>query len=134
MASRAEAASGGGEPGATLRPPLIVEPTAEHTHSVIMLHGMYNTGDMFRWLPQILAALGGRPEVVRFIFPCAPVRTIDWPAGREEGVSAWFNYFSCNSGTMELDRYDRAQLAQVTRQLHALIDGEVARLVLLAAA
>ena len=63
-------------------PPIIVEPSAPHHSSVIMLHGMYCDGTMFEALPGILAQhLGERAAGTRFIFANSPIRTIDWPSG-----------------------------------------------------
>lgn len=111
-----------------LLPPLIIEATERHTHSVILLHGMYCTGEMFKTVPQIMSELGGQPGNIRWIFPNAPKRKITWPNDEQEGVSAWYNYFTSNGGTMEHDLIDEKHLASVTRQVHAIIDSEAARL------
>ena len=113
---------------ANLRPPLFVEPTAAHTHTVLLLHGMYCEGDMFADVPEILDKIGGTAAGTRFIFPNAPLRTIDWPEGTEHGVSAWYNYFTNRGGTMEQDVLNEVHLAQVTRAIHAIIDNEAAKL------
>ena len=81
-------------PAGILAAALIIEPTAEHTHSVILLHGMYCTGDMFEQMPRIMSELGGQPSGIRWIFPNAPSRTISWPSGSEDGVTAWYNYYT----------------------------------------
>ncbi|EOD40985.1 hypothetical protein EMIHUDRAFT_222007 [Emiliania huxleyi CCMP1516] len=58
---------------ALLRAPIvIIEPTAVHSHSLILLHGMHCDGRMFQRLPQILTALGGNASGTRFIFPSSP--------------------------------------------------------------
>jgi predicted esterase len=111
-----------------LRPSIIIEPTARHTHSVIMLHGMYCEGSMFESLPSIMAELGGRSAGTRYIFPSAPLRTISWPTGSEPGVSAWYNYFTQKTGEMEHDAIDEEHLQQVTTAVHNIIDREVAAL------
>jgi predicted esterase len=110
------------EPIAKLPEALVIEPTGEHTHSVILLHGMYYHGDMFEQMPRILSRLGGSAANTRWVFPCAPIRTISWPQGAEHNVSAWYNYFG--SGT----QIDEAHLELVTREVHAIIDAEAARL------
>lgn len=110
---------------AQLRDPLVFEPSTEHVNTVIMLHGMYCEADMYEQLPRIMEELGGRGSGTRFIFPTAPLRTIDWPEGTEHNVSAWYNYFTSNGGTMKQDDTDEVHLAQVTRSIHALIDDEV---------
>ena len=61
-----------------LRPSVVVDATHAHTHTVIMLHGMAFDSSMFEELP---AMLGARASTVRWVFPNAPVRTIDWPRG-----------------------------------------------------
>ena len=113
------------KPLAELRPPVIVE-AAKHTTTCIMLHGCYCEGDMFESMPQILNELGGDASGTRFVFPNAPLRTIDWPDGIEQGVSAWYNYFTSKGGTMDADadEIDEVHLHQVTRAMHALLDEE----------
>lgn len=71
-------------------PPLqqVIEPSGAHEFSVVMLHGMYYTGEMFAQLPALLDEYGGRASSTRFIFPQAPSRSISWPSGSEHGVSA----------------------------------------------
>lgn len=113
-----------------LLPPLIVGPKAAHTSSVIMLHGMYYDGSMYAALPEILAQYVGSASAAgtRFVFANAPKRTIDWPSGREEGVRAWYNYFTENGGTFECDEIDETHMAQVARAVQVLIDAEAASL------
>jgi len=114
---------------AALRPPFVVEPAAAHDSTVIMLHGMYSDGSMFEALPALVAHYAGaRAGGTRFIFANAPLRDIDWPKGKEHGVSAWYNYFTANSGTAFDDVIDEAHLAQVTDAVHELIATEVAAL------
>jgi predicted esterase len=109
----------------TLEPPVVVEPSGEHTHSVIMLHGMYCEADEWESLPSIFAQLGGEVSGVRWIFPNAPKRTVTWPHGKEDGVSAWYNYFTARGGTMEHDDIDATHLDAVTRDVHLLLEKEV---------
>ena len=134
-----------------LRPSVVVDATHAHTHTVIMLHGMAFDSSMFEELP---AMLGARASTVRWVFPNAPVRTIDWPRGPapasrgrgelreiakqsrrpgthgrpEPGVEAWYNYFSSNGGTLQHDAIDLEHLAAATADVHAIMDAEIARL------
>ena len=134
-----------------LRPSVVVDATHAHTHTVIMLHGMAFDSSMFEELP---AMLGARASTVRWVFPNAPVRTIDWPRGPapasrgrgelreiakqsrrrgthgrpEPGVEAWYNYFSSNGGTLQHDAIDLEHLAAPTADVHAIMDAEIARL------
>lgn len=115
-----------GETFGALLPSIIVEPTAPHHSSVIMLHGMYYDGTMFETLPAIFAQyVGERAAGTRFIFANAPMRTIDWPSGREYGVRSWYNYFTSKGGAFECDEIDLEQLTHVSREVHDLITREV---------
>mmetsp|Transcript_14293 Transcript_14293/g.47695 ORF Transcript_14293/g.47695 Transcript_14293/m.47695 type:complete len:285 (+) Transcript_14293:96-950(+) len=114
---------------ALLRAPIvIIEPTAVHSHSLILLHGMHCDGRMFQRLPQLLTALGGNASGTRFIFPSSPVRTISWPQGPESGVRAWYDYYTARGGSMRHDEINRTHLKQMTQAVHRLLDAEVASL------
>ena len=79
---------------------VVVEATATHTHTLIMLHGMSYDATMFETLPELM---GAHAASIRFVFPNAPSRTIDWPLpkGPEDDVAAWYNYFSSRGGTLQ---------------------------------
>lgn len=100
--------------------------TGKHTHTVILLHGLYGQGDDFADLPASMKDLGIQRDGVKFVFPEAPQRRMCWPDGPEEGVSAWYNYYSDNSGKMHDDDIDMEELNSVAKNLHSLIADEVA--------
>merc|ERR1719453_3051082 len=93
---------------------VVIEPKGgEHTHTVILLHSMYNQGSDFADVPNCLELLGARPEDaggIKYIFPNAPKRAISWPAGTEHNVSAWYNYYTDMSGEDQHDEIDESQL------------------------
>merc|ERR1719238_2222346 len=54
---------------------LVIHPTSAHTHSVILLHGLYGTGAYFRKVPDLVRRFAGEAAAgVRYIFPTAPTR------------------------------------------------------------
>jgi len=64
---------------------MVIEPSGPHTHTVILLHGMYcspDSSDTFVSLPSAVKALGLLPGI-KYVFPHAPRRTISWPTGPE---------------------------------------------------
>mmetsp|Transcript_65445 Transcript_65445/g.108793 ORF Transcript_65445/g.108793 Transcript_65445/m.108793 type:complete len:411 (-) Transcript_65445:197-1429(-) len=108
---------------------LIVPPVGRHTHTVVLLHGMYSPPEeceMFKSLPAYVAYLGA--SGVKFVFPHAPRRTITWPTGPEANVASWYNYFTRRDGWLTHDELDEAHLASQTRRLHSILQREAALL------
>jgi len=109
---------------------LVVPPSGRHTHTVVLLHGMYcppDESDLFKALPSYVGFLG--VGGVKFVFPHAPRRTISWPTGPEANVASWYNYFTRRDGDKEYhDEIEMAHLASQTRRLHAILDRESALL------
>eukprot|EP00928_Gymnodinium_smaydae_P011503 TRINITY_DN14236_c0_g1_i2.p1 TRINITY_DN14236_c0_g1~~TRINITY_DN14236_c0_g1_i2.p1 ORF type:complete len:293 (-),score=38.33 TRINITY_DN14236_c0_g1_i2:318-1196(-) len=107
---------------------LIIEPTGKHTHTVILLHGLYCRGSDFEQVPSLLVQLfGERAETsgIKYIFPNAPIRTISWPDGPEEGVPSWYNYFTCKCGEESDDEIDMEHWNEMTEKMQNLIKAEV---------
>eukprot|EP00966_Prymnesium_polylepis_P021318 490217-Prymnesium_polylepis.1 len=75
-----------------LRSTVEIAPNGAHTHTVILLHGMYDEGNAFEQLPDLVRELVGNAANagIKYIFPTAPLRTVHWPTGVEEGASAWY--------------------------------------------
>merc|ERR1711924_81127 len=113
-------------------PDLIIVPNGTHTHTVILLHGLYYDGESFAPLPQKLQELFGETcagaKGIKYIFPNAPLRTISWPDGEEEGASSWYNYFTRRDGELEDDEIDISHLREETKKIHNLINEEVKKL------
>jgi hypothetical protein len=64
---------------------VVIEPSGPHTHTAILLHGMYcspESSDTFVGLPAAIKSLGLLPGI-KYVFPHAPRRTISWPTGPE---------------------------------------------------
>lgn len=111
--------------GSTPLPTVVVQATAAHTHTVIMLHGLSYDADMFEELPN---AFGSRAVGIRFVYPLAPARTIHWPPpkGDEADVTAWYNYYTSDGGSLRHDEIEVDDLDAVTVALHAILDAEIA--------
>jgi len=107
-----------------------IPPSGPHTHTVILLHGCYCNGADFAMLPQLMAELAGRDAAagVKFIFPSAPLRTLHWPEGTEDAVSAWYDYFTSRANTMFHDEIDLEHLASASEQMTAIVNDEISRL------
>jgi len=114
---------------------VIIPPVGPHTHTVILLHGLYCRADDFEKIPAHMKALFGEdlPEAsgIKYILPNAPVRTITWgqlPEDHEEGVPAWYDYFTCKCGEMEDDEIDMNQWHDLSDKIHLCIEEEVQEL------
>jgi serine/threonine protein kinase/predicted esterase len=111
----------------------------KHTHTVILLHGLYGSGIEFQALPGLLDSLMRRVHLnerddryddsvwdgIKFIFPTAPVRTISWPTGPETNVQSWYDYFTDCSGKDEFDQIDLKHLNEMTTILQNMINEEM---------
>eukprot|EP00232_Nephroselmis_pyriformis_P007102 CAMPEP_0182890830 /NCGR_PEP_ID=MMETSP0034_2-20130328/22896_1 /TAXON_ID=156128 /ORGANISM="Nephroselmis pyriformis, Strain CCMP717" /LENGTH=221 /DNA_ID=CAMNT_0025024409 /DNA_START=117 /DNA_END=782 /DNA_ORIENTATION=+ len=98
--------------------PIVIEPSADHSASVIFLHGL---GDEGQGWQDPLQGVARTLPYARFVMPTAPVR----PVTRFGGMAstAWFDLVGCN------DRADEPfeGLDEAVEGVHALIDAEVAR-------
>jgi phospholipase/carboxylesterase len=109
---------------------MVILPTGTHTHTVVLLHGMYcapDKLDTFVNLPSYVDGTLGSTGV-KFVYPRAPRRTISWPSGKEPNVESWYNYFTQRDGADCHDELDEMHLASQTSRLHAILDREVALL------
>ena len=111
----------------------------KHTHTVILLHGLYGSGIEFQALPGLLDSLMRRVHInsrddrddesiwdgVKFIFPTAPVRSISWPTGPETNVQSWYDYFTDCSGKNEFDKINTEHLEEMTTVLIERIHEEM---------
>ena len=104
---------------------MIVEAGGAHRYSINLLHGLGNRGSDFLPILHSFSRLGIDVSNVRFVFPNAPRRTMQWPLwGPSRGVQAWYTYFSDESGkssadeiaTSELDASAAALLAPTARR------------------
>jgi predicted esterase len=115
--------------------PLIVEPTAEHTATVILLHGFSSTPRTLRdrWLPGLHKRLSdgfsfAGLEGVRFILPPAPVREIScYGTAQRPAIAAWHDYLTCDRAAAgEEELVDRKTLEETRLRLHEMLDVEIA--------
>ncbi|KAI8464857.1 MAG: Phospholipase/Carboxylesterase-domain-containing protein [Monoraphidium minutum] len=118
-AATARAFSGGADTmPLNYRQPIVVRPTEKHTGTVIMLHGLGDSGD--GW-----AAIGDEfaPALphVKFIFPHAPSRPITINMGMR--MPGWYDISSLE----DIDqREDEAGLAESKRYVESLVAAEAA--------
>nr|AGZ15437.1 TeCe [Isochrysis galbana] len=109
---------------------VVIEPSGPHTHTAILLHGMYcspESSDTFVGLPAAVKSLGLLPGI-KYVFPHAPRRTISWPTGPEANVASWYNYYTRRDGELEHDVLNEAHLASQTRRIHSIVEREAALL------
>ncbi|RDA96191.1 hypothetical protein CP533_1617 [Ophiocordyceps camponoti-saundersi (nom. inval.)] len=109
----------------------VVNPTAEHTHTVILLHDVGSNGSMFG---QDLLRLGRTSSGktldwlfpgVRFVFPTALRRACN--ALDQLRVSMWFNMARLNDPCFRQD-LQRDGMTSSSRQIINLIRGEMRRI------
>lgn len=96
------------------RPPIVIRPTEKHTATVIMLHGLGDSGDGWSSIGDEFA-----PELpyVKFIFPHAPLRAITINMGMR--MPGWYDITSLEDinqsedgpGLMESKRYIESLIA-----------------------
>ena len=112
---------------AYLQPPVIVEAGGAHRYSIILLHGLGNRGSDFLPILHSFSRLGIDVSNVRFVFPNAPRRTMQWPLwGPSRGVQAWYTYFSDESGksSADADEIATSELDASAAALLALAEAE----------
>ncbi|EOD22805.1 hypothetical protein EMIHUDRAFT_195180 [Emiliania huxleyi CCMP1516] len=112
--SEGDGACGCGDPSRSMRPrrvssedpgALVIEPTGPHTHTVVLLHGMYTApedSDTMMELPQSVARVG-------------------LPGCKYANVASWYNYYTRRDGEHQHD----AHLASQTRRIHSILDREI---------
>ena len=114
---------------------LIVEPTAEHTATLILLHGFTSTPKTLhdRWLPGLRERLSDgfsydSLKGVRFVLPPAPVREIScYGTAEKPCYPAWHDYLSCDRAAAgEEELVDTASLEETRVRLHEIMDVEIA--------
>ncbi|GBF92974.1 hypothetical protein Rsub_05810 [Raphidocelis subcapitata] len=96
------------------RPPIVVRPTQKHTATVIMLHGLGDTGDGWASIGSDFAP--ALPHV-KFIFPHAPNRPITINMGMR--MPGWYDISS-------LDDIDQREDAEGLRESKRYVESLVA--------
>eukprot|EP00965_Chrysotila_dentata_P206192 6183402-Pleurochrysis_carterae.AAC.1 len=106
--------------------PLVLPPTGPPTHTAVLLHGMYRRGSDFEKLKDQFAQLSIPASGVKCIFPNSPTISISWPWCKEDGVYAWYNYYTCKNGCEEHDEIDMSQLEEQSKRVCSILDEELA--------
>lgn len=115
--------------------PLLVDPTAEHTATVVLLHGFSSTPKTLhdRWLPGLRQRLSDgfsfdSLEGVRFVLPPAPIREIScYGTAERPAIAAWHDYLTYDRAAGgEEEMLDTATLEDTRLRLHELLDVEIA--------
>ena len=107
----------------------IVEPSSEHTHTAIMLHGRSSNGPEFADELAETAAPGQKPLTQRFpgwrwVFPSSQEL---WSTVFEETIPAWFEAHSLTDPT-EREELQMGGIRQSVAYLQSVLSREVERL------
>ncbi|GBF96133.1 phospholipase carboxylesterase [Raphidocelis subcapitata] len=113
-AAPARAFSSGAEMPLQYRPPIVVQPREKHTATVIMLHGLGDSGDGWAAIGDEFAP--ATPHV-KYIFPHSPLRSITINMGMK--MPGWFDIVSLEDidasedgpGLVESKRYVESLVA-----------------------
>lgn len=119
VSTAARAFSGGaGTMPLQYRPPIVVRPSAKHTGTVIMLHGLGDSGDGWSSIGDEFS--GALPQV-KFVFPHAPLRPITINMGMR--MPGWYDISSLE----DIDqKEDEPGLVESKRYIESLIAAEAA--------
>ncbi|KAJ1918783.1 hypothetical protein H4219_002402 [Mycoemilia scoparia] len=98
-------------------PPIVVSALKKHTATMIMLHGLGDTGHGWSFLAQYMRAY--IPHV-KFIFPNAPVRPISLNGGMP--MPGWFDIYSLDK---IIGQEDEEGLLKSRDYIQGLVDKEV---------
>jgi len=110
--------------------PVVFEPTEEHTHSIIMLHGRGSSGPEFAEdFFSSAISIGSKPVRLRFpnfrwIFPSS--REL-WSTAFQETMPAWFEAHSLTDISSRSDLQIRG-LTESVKHIHRIIDYEISLL------
>ena len=115
---------------------VVVEPTAEHTRSIVLLHGFQGSAAKYsRWWvkqcrsqPGCEAALAG----ARLVFVQSPTREVSCYGKPRPALTSWHDYKSDHGGAggrpdVE-EEINTSHLAECRAHIHSIIDDEIARL------
>jgi len=108
-------------------PPLIIQPRAKHTATVIWLHGLGDTGE--GWCSICRDVFRGM-SWVKFVFPTAPVRPVTLNMGMP--MPSWFDIHGLSEAAQQDSAGIEASRAEVQRMLEAEVAAGInpARIVL----
>ena len=105
---------------------LIIQPVHEHTHTVILLHSMLGSAEMYSRLYRRFGPLAGG---FKFVFPRAPSRQVLNSGRGLDDVVAWYNPTRFREdGSIDASTLDAEQLAAQTKRLHWILEREAALL------
>lgn len=107
----------------------IIEPSSDHTHTAIMLHGRGSNGPEFAEELSETVLPGQKPLVQRFpgwrwVFLSSQEL---WSTAFEESLSAWFEAHSLTD-TSERQDLQTAGIGQSVSYIQTIVDREIARL------
>ena len=120
------------EPECALGKPMIVPPTAEHTHTMFLLHGFTANGEDLhrRWMSGLNKQMSDRLANVKFIFLNAPTRAIScYGKASRPRHQAWHDYFTDHGGEDGLpdleEEIDARHLAQARTAVRRRVMAEI---------
>jgi len=111
-------------------PVVVRAATGTHTHTVILLHGMYCRSDDWDGVAPAFEELGIDGSGVKYVLPESPTMTINWPApwGDEDDVCSWYNYFTNCDFQFKYDTIDQKQMDAQAQRIVKIIAEEAGRL------
>lgn len=99
----------------------IFNPKNIHRHTIIILHGMYNNNTSLYLLANSIQKINNN---IKIILPNSPVRNIDWPAGKENNVNSWYNYYTRNDGLLQHDTINIDHYNEQCERISKIITSE----------
>jgi len=98
---------------------LTIAPRATHTATVIIAHGLGDTGAGWYPVAQMLSA--GYPHI-KFVLPHAPVRPVTVNGGMS--MNSWFDIYALSEDLMETPEDEKGML-ESSRKINELVSAEV---------
>lgn len=100
---------------------MIFNPTEKHLYTIIILHGMFQTG---KSLISLANYIQNYNKNIKIILPDAPRRNISWSTPPEYNVSSWYNYYTRYDGLFMHDKINKNHFNQQTTRINSIIERE----------
>lgn len=100
---------------------MIFNPIEKHLYTIIILHGMFQTG---KNLIPLVNNIQKYNKNIKVILPTAPKRNISWSNPPDYNISSWYNYYTRYDGLFMHDEIDETHFFQQTNRIEKIIDRE----------